>query len=88
MKKTKISRLPKGEVGPGSTQWLEFLNLGWILAGTMTLTVWVGIWLDRRFQTAPILLLAGTFLGFTGCGYFLARLIQKLNRGESQVPPK
>ncbi len=88
MKKNKPSRLPKGEPGPGSTQWLEFLNLGWIFAGTMTLTVGGGIWIDRRFGTTPAWLLIGTFLGFAGCGYSLYRVIQKLNPSDDGKPLK
>lgn len=65
---------------PESSQWLEFLNLGWMIAGTMGLTVGGGIWLDRHFNTMPVFLILGTLLGFLGCGYSLYRVIQKLNR--------
>ncbi|GEM_PF-2779480 len=79
---------PKAKSEAENSQWLEFLNLGWIIAGTMTLTVGGGLWLDRHYKTTPVLLLIGTFLGFGGCGYSLYRLIQKLNRNDGAKPPK
>jgi F0F1-type ATP synthase assembly protein I len=81
-------KFPKEDPDPNSSQWLEFLNLGWVFAGAMTLTVGGGIWLDRHFQTMPILLLVGTFIGFLGCGYSLYRVIQKLNRNEGDKSAK
>ncbi len=65
---------------PAKNQWLEFLNLGWLFAATMTATVLGGLKLDQIFHKAPIFLLVGTIFGFIGCAYFLTRLIKKLNR--------
>jgi F0F1-type ATP synthase assembly protein I len=79
--------MKKNSPDKNSSQWLEFLNLGWILAGTMTITVGGGVWLDSHFQTQPIFILVGTLLGFIGCGYSLYRVIEKLNKEPKTEPP-
>ena len=79
---------PKAKAEAENSQWLEFLNLGWVIAGTMTVMVGGGLWLDSHYKTTPILLLVGTFLGFAGCGYSLYRMIQKLNGSDRAKPRK
>ncbi|MDB5103362.1 MAG: putative F0F1-ATPase subunit Ca2+/Mg2+ transporter [Fibrobacteres bacterium] len=82
MKKSK----PEAGEEEASTSWLAFLNLGWIIVCNMLLFVGGGLWLDRHFHTAPILLIAGVFLGFFGSGYTLYRAVKKLERDESAKP--
>ncbi len=76
---------------PGkSNQWLAFLNLGWLIMLYMLAFAGGGLWLDRRFHTAPWLLLTGVFLGFFGSGYTLFRAVKKLESDEakkSRKPP-
>jgi F0F1-type ATP synthase assembly protein I len=78
---------PSGSGGdePGkSNQWLAFLNLGWLIMLYMLAFAGGGLWLDRRFHTAPWLLLAGVFLGFFGSGYTLFRAVKKLESDEAK----
>jgi len=41
--------------------WL--LGIGWYFALCVVGGVWLGRWLDGRFDTAPVFALVGTFLG-------------------------
>ncbi len=70
----------ENENSPDSkNQWLEFLNLGWIFAATMAGSVLAGWKLDQHFHKAPMFLIMGTLFGFLGCGYFLTKMIKKLD---------
>lgn len=73
-------------VSPANSQWLAFLNLGWLIAANMLCFVGGGLWLDKHFRTAPVLLLIGVFLGFFGSGYTLYRAVKKLERQEAAEP--
>lgn len=66
-------------------QWLALLNLGWVFVATMALTVFGGLWLDRRFGTAPIFILLGVIVGFVITGYSFYVTLRKLN---GAPPPK
>jgi ATP synthase protein I len=68
-----------------ANQWLALLNLGWVFVATLVITVFGGIWLDRRFGTAPVFILIGVFLGFTATGYYFYQTLRKL---EGPKPPK
>lgn len=81
------------EASPGAdpaktNQWLAFLNLGWLIMLNMLVFTGGGLWLDRRFHSAPWLLLAGVFLGFFGSGYTIYRAVKKLESGENGKPAK
>jgi F0F1-type ATP synthase assembly protein I len=68
-------------------QWLELLNLGWIFAASMGLTVFGGLWLDKRYGTAPLFILIGVLLGFAITGVAFWQSIRKftgVNSGKSQ----
>ena len=80
MKKSKPGDSGEEEGG----QWLAFLNLGWMIALNMLLFTGGGLWLDRHFGTAPILLLIGVFVGFFGSGYTVYRAVKNLERDESR----
>jgi F0F1-type ATP synthase assembly protein I len=77
---------PDPEEDEGGGQWLAFLNLGWLIALNMLLGVGGGLWLDKRFKTAPVLLLIGVFLGFFASGYTIYRAVKKLESEESRKP--
>lgn len=78
--------VPGGDDPGKSNQWLAFLNLGWLIMLNMLLFAGGGLWLDRRFKTAPWLLLAGVLLGFFGSGYTLYRAVKKLESEETRKP--
>ena len=87
---TKSSPDPESasKTGKDSTQWLAFLNLGWLLAANMAVFVGAGLWADGHFGTAPLLLLVGVFLAFAGCGYTLYRAVKKIESDERSQAPR
>jgi ATP synthase protein I len=52
-----------------------FLNLGGIIAGCMVAGVLLGYWLDKKFQTEPWLLLAGSVLGIVSSFYHFFKVV-------------
>ena len=80
--------VPDGDDPAKSNQWLAFLNLGWLIMLNMLVFAGGGLWLDRRFRTAPWLLLTGVLLGFFGSGYTLLRAVKKLEETEAKNPRK
>ena len=69
-----------------SNQWLTYLNLGWVMVAYMAVFTGGGLWADRHFGTAPVLLLIGVFLGFFGCGYTIYSAVKKIERDERKQP--
>lgn len=59
---------PADEVSP----W-ALAGLGTQFLASILLFVWVGNWLDRRFDTAPLFLLSGVFVGGGGSFYLSYR---------------
>jgi F0F1-type ATP synthase assembly protein I len=80
--------VPGGDDPGKSNQWLAFLNLGWLIMLYMLVFAGGGLWLDRRFHTAPWLLLVGVLMGFTGSGYTLLRAVKNLESMEAKKPRK
>lgn len=74
---TRDSKPPNGEVSP----W-ALAGLGTQFFASILLFVWVGNWLDRRFDCAPLFLLSGVFLGGGGSFYLSYRQLTK-PRGSS-----
>lgn len=67
-------------------QWLALLNLGWIFLATLGITVFGGLWLDKRFGTAPVFILIGVLLGFAASGYYFYQTVRKLGGGAPGKP--
>lgn len=65
---------------------MSFLNLGWMIVANMALFVGLGMWLDRKFRTAPWLLLAGVFLAFAASGYTIYLAVKRLESNEHKKP--
>lgn len=80
--------VPEGDDPGKSNQWLAFLNLGWLIMLNMLVFAGGGLWLDRRFRTAPWLLLTGVLLGFSGSGYTLLRAVKNLEATEAKKSRK
>lgn len=76
---------PEGE--SPQNQWLALLNLGWVFVVTMAITVFGGLWLDKRYATAPIFILLGVILGFSISGYYFYQTLKKLG-GETPAKPQ
>lgn len=61
------------EIGP-------YIGLGLQLAVTVTVMVFIGIWLDRQFETKPILTIVFAFLGVvTGMYTFIKSVLKAGN---------
>lgn len=71
-KPTRVSEPPVDDVSP----W-ALAGLGTQLFASILLFVWVGNWLDRRFDTAPLFLLSGVFVGGGGSFYLSYRQLTK-----------
>jgi Putative F0F1-ATPase subunit Ca2+/Mg2+ transporter len=46
-----------------------------------------GLWLDKRFGTAPVFVLLGVLLGFASSGYYFYQTVRKLG-GEVPAKPR
>ena len=56
-------------------QYLRFAGVGVQYALTVLVMTGIGIWLDNRFDTAPILLLVFLLLGFVGATWSLVNQV-------------
>ena len=61
----------------GPPRWIDALAVGSEFATTLVVLVLVGWWLDRAFQTTPLLLVVGVVLGFVSG---LWRMIRQAKR--------
>ena len=62
--------------------------MGWYIGGCIVLGVLGGLWLDNKFNTAPVLVIVGLLLGITVAFYGVYRMIlpninKKQNKGKS-----
>ena len=87
MSNSEDRRRPLESQAP-QNQWLALLNLGWVFVATMVVTVFGGLWLDKRFGTAPLFILLGVFLGFALCGYSFYVTLRKLNGERPAKTPR
>lgn len=71
-KPTRDSKPAADDVSP----W-ALAGLGTQFFASILLFVWVGNWLDRRFDTAPLFLLSGVLLGGGGTFYLSYRQLTK-----------
>lgn len=71
-KPTRDSKPADDEVSP----W-ALAGLGTQFFASILLFVWVGNWLDRRFDSAPLFLLSGVLLGGGGSFYLSYRQLTK-----------
>jgi ATP synthase protein I len=57
-----------------------YIGLGFQLAVTVTIMVFIGIWLDGQFETKPILTIVFAFLGvFVGMYTFIKSVLKAGN---------
>jgi ATP synthase protein I len=57
--------------------WINYLGLGIELAATVTVMFFIGVWLDGKFNTTPILTVVFSFLGITSGLYNFIRTVLK-----------
>ncbi len=59
-----------------------YMNLSWQMLITIGLFILLGWWLDGKFETKPILILVGAFLGIALAFYNFFRTISELEKKE------
>ncbi|MDQ2973607.1 MAG: AtpZ/AtpI family protein [bacterium] len=57
----------------------SMVGVGWRLALTVLIPVFIGIWADAKFETEPSLTLAAFFLAIFGSSVVIARMYKELN---------
>ena len=73
----KNNNMPKGDNSDRS--WVSYLGLGVELAATVTIMVFIGVWLDGKFKTEPILTVIFSFLGVASGLYNFIKTVLKSN---------
>ena len=63
---------------------LRFIGIGWYIAVCIVLGVFLGLWLDSRFDTAPLLVLMGLFLGLGTAALGTYRLLTPIMRDKEK----
>jgi ATP synthase protein I len=67
---------------------LQYSSIGITLVGTILIFLWIGMWLDGKFETSPWFTLILTFVGFAGGFYSFYLNIKKMNSEDKKENPK
>ena len=65
----------------GMSRWVAALRLtgvGFFIGGSIVLGVFIGLWLDSKFNTEPILVIIGLVLGLAVAFYGVFRMLLPL----------
>ena len=62
---------------------MSYLGIGTALAVTLLLSVGAGYWVDKRFGTAPVFVLAGAAFGMFAVFYHLYKAYKAVTGGKS-----
>lgn len=60
--------------------YVPFLGLGIQLAATIGIMVFIGIWIDKKFDTSPYLTLIFSFLGILTGIYHFVKSVTRLDK--------
>lgn len=66
---------------------MQMVGLGWYVAVCIVLGVLAGLWLDRKFETSPVFLLAGTLLGVVAAFFGMYKLMAPFLQDSSRNSP-
>ena len=66
---------------------MQMVGMGWYVAVCIVLGVLAGLWLDRKFETSPVFLLAGTLLGVVTAFFGMYKLMAPFLQDSSQNRP-
>jgi ATP synthase protein I len=61
---------------------LRFIGVWWFVGLSILLGVWGGHWLDSKFGTAPLMVIAGLILGLIVAFYGVYRMLLPLMRNK------
>ena len=56
-------------------------GIGWFVGASIALGAYGGYWLDRQFETAPVLTIVGLALGVTTAFVVMVRLLNAIKSG-------
>lgn len=62
--------------------WLKPLQLGWVIALSLTLGVIAGRWVDTHYHLTPFGTVSGVLLAFVICAYQVYRVVVALDKEE------
>ncbi len=62
---------------------LSYLGIGTALAVTLLVSLGAGYWVDKRFGTAPVFVLAGAAFGMFAVFYHLYKAYKAMTGGKS-----
>ncbi len=66
------------------SKFIQYSGLGIQLSGTILIFLFIGIWLDKYFETKFVFTLVLTFVGFFGGFYSFYLTIKKLSEEEKK----
>ncbi|MCI0472340.1 MAG: AtpZ/AtpI family protein [Ignavibacteria bacterium] len=64
---------------------IEYSSLGFQIALTILVFLFIGIWLDKKLETKFIFTLIFTFLGFVGVFYKIIITVKELDRRKNEL---
>ncbi len=68
--------------------WGPLLQLGWMVATAMLVPLGLGIWLDRRYSTAPLFILIGALVGILASTIGVMRFATRMIEATAQMKRK
>jgi F0F1-type ATP synthase assembly protein I len=68
------------QTDPNQQNWGKYLGIGLEIAVGVALGYLIGAWVDRRWNSSPWGVLAGTMIGLAGGLYLLIRDAIRMNR--------
>ena len=68
---------PKDGDNDSDTGWIIYLVRGTQLAATITMMSFLGYWLDKKFNSEPVLTVVFSFLGITAGLYNFIKTVLK-----------
>ncbi len=70
----------KGNKNSADRGWVNYLGLGMQLAATVVIMIYIGVWLDKKFDSYPILFIVFSFIGITLGLYNFIRTVLKSDK--------
>lgn len=67
------------EFNAGGQLLASMLSIGWRLALTVLIPVFIGLWADNKFGTKPSFALAAFFIAIAASGLVIARSYKEIN---------
>ncbi|MEX2463142.1 MAG: AtpZ/AtpI family protein [Balneolaceae bacterium] len=64
---------------PRHKKYLEFIGLGLEIAVSLSFPILLGYWLDLKWDSSPLMLMAGILLGLVFMIGLFSRVIRKMN---------